>query len=33
MVKNQELEGEVIKMALKIGIQSLSSGEVNLDDY
>ncbi|NLL29988.1 MAG: DNA repair exonuclease, partial [Clostridiales bacterium] len=33
MVKNQELEEEVIKMALKIGIQSLSSGEVNLDDY
>ncbi|MBU5456096.1 metallophosphoesterase family protein [Caproiciproducens sp. MSJ-32] len=33
MSKNKELDQELIKMALKIGIQSLSSGEVNLDDY
>lgn len=33
MSKNQELDQELIKMALKIGIQSLSSSEVNLDDY
>jgi DNA repair protein SbcD/Mre11 len=33
MMRNKDVDEEIIKMALKLGIQSLSSGEVNLDDY
>lgn len=33
LLEENELEDEIIKMALKIGIQCLSNEEVNLNDY